>query len=72
MLADRVFGQSASICNDRSNPRHRVAPPANALRANDRQGRQRAGYIGASPRTAIGGFDEGAVVAFASDPLSNF
>ena len=27
--------------------------------------------LGASPRTAIGGFDEGAVVAFASDPLSN-
>jgi hypothetical protein len=33
---------------------------------------ERAGYIGASPRTAIGGFDEGAVVGFASDPLSNF
>ena len=33
---------------------------------------ERAGYIGASPRTAIGGFDEGAVVAFASEPLSNF
>jgi hypothetical protein len=33
---------------------------------------ERAGYIGASPRTAMGGFDEGAVVAFASEPLSNF
>jgi hypothetical protein len=29
--------------------------------------RKRAGYLGASPRAAIGGFDDGAVVAFASD-----
>jgi hypothetical protein len=51
---------------------HRPAARALDRRAHGRQRRQRVGYIGASPRTAIGGFEEGAVVAFASDPLSNF